>query len=196
MQREHRPPPEVLTEDEIRLLLRACSVKAPTGVRNRALIVVLYRGGLRLGEALALKPMDLDLIEGTVRVLGGKGDRARTVGLDPDAFALVQSWLDVRDDLGHDGHSPLFCTLRGAPLRDGYVRALLPRLARKAGIEKRVHAQGLRHAHAFELVREGQPLPVIQAQLGHANVATTSRYVRDFAPQQVISVMRSRSWRP
>ncbi len=63
MQREHRPPPEVLTEDEIRLLLRACSVKAPTGVRNRALIVVLYRGGLRLGEALALKPMDLDLIE-------------------------------------------------------------------------------------------------------------------------------------
>ncbi len=196
MQREHRPPPEVLTEDEIRLLLRACSVKAPTGVRNRALIVVLYRGGLRLGEALALEPLDLDLIEGTVRVLRGTGERARTVGLDLDAFALVQSWLDVRGDLGHDGHSPLFCTLRGTTLKDGYVRALLPRLARKAGIEKRVHAQGLRHAHAFELVREGQPLPVIQAQLGHASVATTSRYVRDFGPQQVISVMRSRSWRP
>ncbi len=196
MQRRRTPHPEVLTEDEIRRLLRACSAKAPTGVRNRALIVALYRGGLRLGEALALKAMDLDLIGGTVRVITGNGDRARVVGIDPDALALIQLWLDVRGDLGHDGHQPLFCTLRGAPLKDGYVRALLPRLARKAGIEKRVHAQALRHTHALELVQEGQPLPVIQAQLGHANLATTCRYVRDLASAHVIDVMRSRSWSP
>ena len=195
MQRQ-RQHPEVLTEDEIRSLLRACSAKAPTGVRNRALIVALYRGGLRLGEALALKAVDLDLIGGTVRVITGNGDRARMVGIDPDALALIQLWLDVRGDLGHDGHQPLFCTLRGGPLKDGYVRALLPRLARKAGIEKRVHAQALRHTHALELVQEGQPLPVIQAQLGHASLATTCRYVRDLASAHVIDVMRSRSWSP
>ena len=67
----------------MKALIRACSPRAPTGVRNRALLVVLYRGGLRVGEALALYPKDLDRRRGTIRVLHGKGDKARTVGLDP-----------------------------------------------------------------------------------------------------------------
>ena len=186
----------MLTEDEVRRLLRACSPKAPTGIRNRALIALLYRGGLRIGEALALRPKDLDASVGTVRVLRGKGDRSRTVGLDPGAFALVDRWMDVRKNLGVGGREPLFCTLRGAPMKDAYVRVLLPRLARKAGIEKRVHAHGLRHTHAFELACEGHPLHVIQAQLGHQSLATTDRYVRHLAPRQVIEVMRARSWEP
>lgn len=190
-----RYPTEVLTEDEVGRLMRACSPKAPTGIRNRALIGTLYRGGLRIGEALALRPKDLNQEAGTVRVLRGKGDRSRTVGLDPGAFALVERWLDVRREIGAGARSPVFCTLAGTPMKDAYVRALLPRLARKAGIEKRVHAHGLRHTHAFELACEGHPLHVIQAQLGHASLATTDRYVRHLAPQQVIDVMRGRAWK-
>ena len=71
----------IMTGMEVRALIQACSARAPTGIRNRALIVVMYRGGLRLGEALALYPKDLDAKAGTVTVLHGKGDRRHPAGL-------------------------------------------------------------------------------------------------------------------
>ena len=191
-----RYPAEPLTEKEVRSLLAKCSGRAPTGIRNRALITVLYRGGLRISEALALEPKDLDSKEGTVRVLHGKGDRSRTIGLDPSAVALVELWLNRRRDLGINGHKRVFCTLAGAPISTAYVRALLPRLAHKAGIAKRVHAHGFRHTHAAELAREGVPMNQIQAQLGHSSLATTDRYVRHIEPQEVIETMRARKWEP
>jgi site-specific recombinase XerD len=189
-------PAEILTPDEVRSLLRACSTRAPTGIRNRALITLLYRGGLRLGEALALMPKDLDHDQGTVTILHGKGDRRRTVGLDPEAMALVLRWVDRRKQLGIDGRRRLLCTLEGRPLKPSYVRTLLPRLAARAGIEKRVHPHGLRHAHAAELMWEGVPVPVIQRQLGHASLATTDRYLRSIAPADVVAVMQARTWEP
>jgi integrase/recombinase XerD len=186
--------PATLTDDEVQALLKLCSRRAPTGIRNRALLVMLYRGGLRISEALALMPKDLDGKEGTVRVLKAKGNKARTIGLDAGAFAVVNRWLDVRKKKGINGRAPLFCTLQGQPVKSAYIRALLPRLARKAGIEKRVHAHGLRHTHAAQLAAEGVPINVIQAQLGHSNAATTSRYLQHIAPQQLIEAMRKREW--
>ncbi len=187
-------PAEILTDDEVCRLIRGCSNRAPTGMRNRALIVVLYRGGLRISESLALLPKDLDPAAGWGRILNGKGRKARTFGLDPGAFAVIERWLDVRARYGFNGRAPLFCTLAGKPLKSAYVRALLPRLARKASILKRVHAHGLRHSHAAQLAAEGVPINVIQRQLGHSNVATTSRYLDHIAPQQVIEAMRGRTW--
>jgi integrase/recombinase XerD len=187
--------PETLTDDEVQALLKLCSRRAPTGIRNRALLVMLYRGGLRISEALALMPKDLDGNEGTVRVLKAKSNKARTIGLDAGAFAVVDRWLDVRKKKGINGRAPLFCTLQGQPIKSAYIRALLPRLARKAGIEKRVHAHGLRHTHAAQLAAEGVPLNVIQAQLGHSNAATTSRYLQHIAPQQLIEAMPKREWK-
>jgi len=187
-------PAEILTGDEVRALLRACSNRAPTGIRNRALITVLYRGGLRLGEALALMPKDLDPAQGTVTVLHGKGDRRRTIGLDPAAMSLILRWVDRRKGLGIDGRRRLFCTLDGRPLKPSYVRTLLPRLAAKAGVTKRVHAHGLRHTLAFELMMEGVPVPIIQRQLGHASLATTQRYLDHIAPKDVIDTMQRREW--
>lgn len=187
-------PPEPLTADEVRALVNTCSKRAPTGVRNRALLVVLYRAGLRVSEALALKPKDLNAKAGTIRVLHGKNDKDRLVGLDAGAWAIVQLWLDRRADLGIKGKSPVFCTLQGEPIKTAYVRGLLPRLARRASIEKRVHAHGLRHTHAFELAGEGTPLHVIQAQLGHSSAATTDRYIRHLNPAVVVATMRARDW--
>lgn len=191
-----RFPAEILTADEVRALIGACSKRAPTGVRNRALLVVLYRGGLRISEALALKPKDVDAAAGTITVLHGKGDRRRTVGLDDGAFDVVARWLERRKGLGLSGRQPLFCTLEGRPLQSSYVRTLLPRLARKAAIDKRVHPHGLRHTHAAELAAEGKPVNLIQAQLGHTSLSTTDRYLRHIAPQQLIAAMREREWRP
>jgi site-specific recombinase XerD len=187
-------PAEPLTPDEVKALIRVCSKRAPTGIRNRALIVVLYRAGLRISEALSLTPKDLNAQAGTIRVLHGKGDKARVVGLDAGAWAILQLWLDRRAVLGISGRLPVFCTLQGKLVKPAYVRMLLPRLARRAGIDKRVHAHGLRHTHAFELASEGTALHVIQAQLGHSSVATTDRYIRHLNPAAVVEAIRSRAW--
>ena len=187
-------PPEVLTDDEVCALMRACGRQAPTGRRNRALIAVLYRTGLRINEALSLYPKDLELDEGSVRVLNGKGGRSRTVGLDPGAAAIIERWLDARSRLGQGGGQPVFCTLRGRPMADAYVRVMLKRLAVRAGIEKRVHAHGLRHTHAAQLRAEGVDIAIISRQLGHASINTTARYLDHLAPRAVIEAMRGRSW--
>jgi site-specific recombinase XerD len=192
--RGQRFPAEILTAGEVKALLSACSSRAPTGVRNRALIATMYRGGLRISEVLALRPKDLDREAGTVRILNGKGGKARTVGFDPAAFGLIERWLDRRAQLRINGRHRLFCTLDGKPLDPSYVRHMLPRLAAKAGIEKRVHPHGLRHTHAAELAHEGVPMNVIQAQLGHSNLGTTSRYLAHIAPAEVIRVMQGREW--
>ncbi len=187
-------PPEVLTDEEVGRLLRACSRRAPTGLRNRALIAVLYRAGLRISEALDLFPKDVDLEAGSIRVLRGKGGRPRTVGIDPAAGAVLERWLEARTKLGLGGRRPVFCTLDGARMGDAYIRVLLPRLGRRAGIEKRVHAHGLRHAHAAQLRVEGVDIGIISRQLGHRSIATTARYLDHIAPQQVIEAMWGRCW--
>ena len=189
-----RRPPEVLSEAEAIALLKACSSRAPTGVRNRALIAVLWRCGLRISEALALELRDVDLDAGTVRVRHGKGDRSRTVGLDEQTAALLARWLDRRKKLGPGARAPIFCTLQGGRLESSYVRRLLPRLAGKAGIDRRVHAHGLRHTYAAELAREGTAINVIRDALGHTSLAVTYRYLRDVAPTHVIDTMRARRW--
>lgn len=187
-----RYPAEILTPEEVRALVKACSNRAPTGVRNRALLVVLYRAGLRVSEALALAPKDVDRAAGTVTVLKGKGGKRRTIGLDPGAFAVLERWLERRAKLRINGRAPIFCTLKGERMATAYVRALMPRLGSKAGIEKRVHAHGLRHTHAAELAMEGKPVNLIQAQLGHASLAVTSTYLAHIAPAQLIEAMRTR----
>jgi len=187
-------PPELLTPDDVRALLAACSPTAPTGIRNRALVAVLYRAGLRLDEALMLVPGDVDAAAGILRV--NSGGHGRVAGIDGAALTLVAQWLGVREALALGGDVPLFCTLSGGPLHPAYVRQLLPRLAAKAGIVKRVHAQGLRHTHAAELAAEGLPAELIQAQLGHGSLASTDRYLKRIPPADRIGALQRRQWLP
>jgi integrase/recombinase XerC len=190
-----RFPAEILSRDEIGRLLKACSRRSPTGIRNAAIIATLWRTGVRCSELLDLRPKDVDRKGGHVDVLHGKGDRRRTVAIDAEALVRIDRWLDARRELGISGHRPLFCTLAGQRLDDRYVRRLLTRLAARAGIEHRVHPHGLRHTHAYELTMEDTPLPAIQAQLGHSNAAVTSRYIQHIAPKELVEMIRARpSW--
>ena len=88
----------------------------------------------------------------------------------------------------------LLCGLQGQPWSPQAAREVLYRAARKAGLEKRVHPHGLRHSHAAELALEGVPTPVIQQQLGHANLAVTDRYLRGITSADVGSYIRERRW--
>ena len=185
---------DLLTRAEVERLLKVCSRRAPTGIRNRAMIVLAWRCGLRISEVLALQPKDIDLDGGSVTVQHGKGDRRRTVGIDPGAGAIVARWMDARSNLGVTGRSPLICTLNGGHVNPSYVRHLLPRLARRAGIEKRVHAHGLRHLHAVELEQEGATVSAIRDLLGHADLGTTDRYLRRLGASPAVEFARAREW--
>ncbi len=183
--------PEVLTSEEARSLLAACGGSA-TGLRNRSLLVVLWRGGLRVGEALALRPSDLDPAVGTLRVPRGKTGH-RTVGLDPEALALVEQWVTHRGAvLGLGGRMPLLCTLRGRALQASYVRSMIGRLAKRARLERRVHPHALRHTMAAELLREGASVRHIQLQLGHSDLSTTAAYLESIQPLELVEMARSR----
>ena len=191
--RKRRFPPEVLSPEEIAAMMDACA-DTPAGIRNRALITVLYRAGLRINEALDLRPKDLDSRNGAIRVLFAKGGRSRTVGMDSHAFDMLIRWLKIRTDHGINGRDPVFCMLDGRPLADSYIRVLFPRLGRLAGIAKRVHAHGFRHTHAAELRAEGVDIGIISKQLGHRTIATTARYLDHIAPYAVIEALHSRRW--
>lgn len=189
-------PAEVLTADEVYALMDACG-RGPAGTRNRALIVVLWRSGLRVGEALALERKDVDLKTGRITVLHGKGDKRRVVALDPGAAAILEHWERQRADLGLTGRHPYFCVIsdptKGLRLNDAYVRSLFKRLAARAGIEKRVHPHGLRHTFAAHIGENLAP-HYVQRMLGHTSLAVTVRYLDHLSPSQAIEAVQSVPW--
>jgi site-specific recombinase XerD len=190
---KRRFPPETLIDVEVRALLGACP-RSATGIRNRALIAILYRTGLRISEALDLYPKDIDLDRGAIRVMNGKGGKSRVVGADRGALAILERWLDVRACSGHNAVRPVFCTASGKRLTAGYVRRWLPLLGRRARIAKRVHAHGLRHTHAAQLREEGVDIGIISKQLGHASISTTAHYLDHIAPWAVVDAITQRTW--
>lgn len=190
-------PPEVLTPREVYALIDACG-RGPAGLRNRALIMVGWRGGLRCAEALDLLPKDVDLERGRIQVLHGKGDQDRIVPFDPAACALLQRWLQTRRQIGLTGRHPVFAVIseptKGKRLHDAYVRELMKKLAERAGIEKRVHFHGLRHSYASYLLDEGVPIHYIKRVLGHSSIAVTERYADHVNPSSVIEAVRGIYW--
>ena len=197
MKNSVKRPPEVYLPEEIQRLIKACGKKSPSGIRNAAFIATCYGAGLRISEALSLIPSDLDLTKGLIRVRHGKNDKYRTCGLSPDCEKVLLIWMERRSGLGFSGRSPIFCGISinswGTALKDAYFRVALPRIGRKAGIEKRIHAHGLRHSMATELSKEGVNLATISAQLGHSSIAITDRYIKRIAPVELANTMRSRN---
>lgn len=186
----------MLTGDEVLALLWACSVTAPTGVRNPALVVMPYRGGLRVGEALALFPKDVDRKRGTVRVLHGKGDKARTVGLDPQAPPSSNT-------------GPTSAAAWGSAAGGGNSApsSADPSTRRMSVNSFPVSLAGPASRSGFTPMGSGtptRPSPVprrairstsSQDQLGHASLALTDRYLRHIAPSARIDALRRREWK-
>jgi site-specific recombinase XerD len=149
------------------------------GARLRALIVILWRAGLRIGEALDLAETDLDPSRGAVLVRSGKGGRRREVGMDRWGWEQLQPWMELR---GRLPVGALLCVIRGATAgrhwEQSAARKQLRRAAATAAVRRRFAPHQLRHAHAVEMAHEGVPLVVIQRQLGHANLGITSIYLQ------------------
>jgi site-specific recombinase XerD len=177
-----RYPADPPTVEEIVAVMRHAA-EDRHGWRLRAMIVVLWRAGLRVQEALALAEHDLDPRRGSVLVRTGKGGRRREVGMDEWGWEHLRPWLSARAELPV---GPLFCILdgptRGRPWSGAAVRSEFRRLAAQAGVRRRFAPHQLRHA--LELAREGIPLNIIQRQLGHATLGTTSIYLQGSTPRR------------
>ena len=186
-------PKEYFTEKEIRSIIDATG-KGASGIRNKALLMIMYKGCLRISEALALKPKDIDFDSKTVRVLHGKGDKSRTVGVGDEAIALLNTWLVTRKPYASN-HRTIFCLItkgkKGEPIETSYMRHLVKRLAIKAGIDKRVHPHAFRYTGATHLRDRETPLAVIKEQLGHSRISTTDIYLRDVRQDDVINAVNN-----
>ncbi len=184
---------DLLSAQEVEALMRCCSRRAPTGIRNRALLALAWRSGLRCAEVLALAPKDIDLEEGTVTIQRGKGGKRRVVGLDSGTAELIARWLEARKKRRIRGDL-LFCTLTGQKIDSSYVRHLLKRLAARAGVTRRVHLHGLRHRYAVDLIKDGADLLTVQRLLGHQSAATTSIYLSRIGASEAVEFARRREW--
>jgi site-specific recombinase XerD len=162
-----RYPPDPPTVEEIIAVMHAAG-QGPEGLRLRGVIVVLWRAGLRISEALGLTETDLDPDRGALLIRHGKGGKRREVGMDRWAWTQIAPWLEFRAGLPVGA---LFCILRGPtrgrPCAPAGIRSQLHRVAQGIGVRRRFAPHQLRHAHAVEMSREGVPLLVIQRQLGH-----------------------------
>jgi integrase/recombinase XerD len=188
-------PGEVYTPDEVRAILAQCSRRAPTGIRDRALLTLVYRGGLRIKEALDLKVSDIDMKGGTIHLRHAKGDKDRFQAVGDGVLAVLQVWISKRRELGlAKNGAPLFCTLQGGPMSYSATDAMFKRRAAKAGVEKRAHLHGLRHSYAREQLQRGTDVETIRRQLGHTHLSTTQIYLNHIAPADVIAIGRADDW--
>lgn len=178
-----RPPkaprrlPKALTIDQVERLLSAPSAEDPLGIRDRALLELLYATGARVSEAIGLD-VD-DLAHGDVLRLRGKGSKERIVPIGSYARAAVDAYLTrVRPALAAKGHASarLFLGARGAPLSRQSAWLVIRAAAEKAQITSEVSPHTLRHSFATHLLQGGADVRVVQELLGHSSVATTQIY--------------------
>jgi integrase len=185
-------PADPPTVEEIIAVMRTVGDRSD-GRRLRALIVLLWRAGLRISEALALQECDLDRSRGAVLVPRGKGGKRREVGMDRWAWEQVDPWLKIRRELPIGAllgviHGPT----AGRRWEASAARKQLHHAAAAAGVRRRFAPHQLRHAHAVEMAHEGVPLVVIQRQLGHANLGITSIYLQGIDSSEIISTVHGR----
>jgi integrase/recombinase XerD len=168
--------PKFLDLDEVDRLLAQPDVATPRGLRDKALISVLYATGLRVSELISLKSTNLHLREGYLTCVG-KGDKERIVPIGQEAADWVQKYLaEGRPKLVPKSSPWLFVNARGGPLsRVGFWK-LLKEYGLKAGITRNISPHVLRHSFATHLLDRGADLRAIQMMLGHADLSTTQIY--------------------
>jgi len=164
----------VLSSSEQAALLRQPNQKAPTGLRNLGMLMLMLKVGLRSGEVLSLGAGDIDWTNGRIHIAESGAAKERTLWLDQELLTLLEQWRRIRPA----GSYYFFTTLKGGRLKDRYLREMVKRLARKAEITKDVHPHTLRSTFAVNLIRETNDIRLAQNALGHRDVSTTQAYVK------------------
>ena len=172
-----RPLPKSLTEAEVEALLNAPDINTSLGLRDRAMLEVLYATGLRVSELTGLTLTQINLRQGLVRVIG-KGNKERLVPLGEESLDWLQRYLkEGRPDIvKNKTPDALFPNRRGDAMTRQAFWYLIKRHAQAAGVSKALSPHVLRHAFATHLLNHGADLRVVQMLLGHSDISTTQIY--------------------
>jgi tyrosine recombinase XerC len=182
--KRERRLPEVLARDQLTAIIEAADSDAPQGLRDRAILELMYAAGLRLAEVVGLDTVGVDLREQLVRVRG-KGNKERVVVIGRPAAEALQRYLRKgRPKLARAGETALFVNRDGQRLSGRSVQKIVRSHALKAGLDRRVFPHLLRHSFATHLLDGGAELRVVQELLGHASANTTQIYTHVTEEQQ------------
>lgn len=193
-----KPRPEPFTREEMLAILGQYWRQRTEEIRNKALIVFLYRGAARVGATLRMLPGDIDWKHNIVRIYKDKGGKTRSISLDDRAMGFLRLWAEKRATLGVGDDRPFFCTV--APGRIGYYHSKVNVLqcfvkkCRRAGITRHVNLHLLRHTGASELLEEGFDVATISRFLGHSSILTTYRYLHEIRPDLMNTRLAQREW--
>ncbi len=168
--------PEVLSVEEIDMVISAIDLSKSEGQRNRAIIEILYGCGLRVSELISLRITDLHFMDGFISVTG-KGDKQRLVPVSDQAIKQVNLYLPDRNSLAtiYD-ENILFLNRRGRKLSRVMIFTIIKDLVARAGIKKKVSPHTFRHSFATHMVQAGADLRAVQEMLGHESIMTTEIY--------------------
>ncbi len=171
------PLPKTMSEREIEALLEAPDLNEPLGLRDRAMLELLYATGLRVSELVNLEITDISLARGVLRVVG-KGNKERLVPMGEEAAAWITDYVkNARGNiLGLQVTNHLFVTRRGSGMTRQMFWVIIKRYAKVAGIRESLSPHVLRHAFATHLLNHGADLRVVQMLLGHSDLSTTQIY--------------------
>ncbi len=171
------PLPKSMSEREVEALLEAADLNDPLGLRDRAMLELLYATGLRVSELVDLGITDISLAQGVLRVIG-KGNKERMVPMGEEAAAWISDYVkNARADiLGLHVTDDLFVTRRGSGMTRQMFWVIIKRYAKIAGIRESLSPHVLRHAFATHLLNHGADLRVVQMLLGHSDLSTTQIY--------------------
>jgi integrase/recombinase XerD len=165
--------PKFLTEDEINRLFAAPDISTEKGIRDRAMLEVMYASGLRVSELVNLKQSDINLLTGLL-VCHGKGSKERRVPLGKSAIHWLQQYCSVKASYGKPTAPHVFLN-SGKPITRQLAWSVIKEHAEKAGIDK-VSPHTLRHSFATHLLQHGADSRSVQALLGHSDISTTQIY--------------------
>jgi integrase/recombinase XerD len=185
-----RPLPKYLTVTEVEKLLAAPDRATPEGMRDRAMLMLLYAAGLRASEVVSLRLENVDANAGFLRVLG-KGGKERVVPVAEAALSALEEYLEAGRPkfLKNKATSSLFLSRLGRPVTRQTLWLRICRWAREAGIRIRISPHTLRHSFAGHLLAGGADLRAVQTMLGHADIATTQIYTH-VTPERLREIHR------
>ena len=168
--------PAVLSEEEVTAILESVNLSDWMGLRDRAILEVLYGCGLRVSEAVGLRISDVYMEEGFVRIIG-KGDKQRIVPLGEEAADAIRNYLDARiDPSDTDSEDILFLNRFGRSLSRVAMFNMIKAQALAAGIRKEISPHTFRHTFATHMIEHGADLRAVQEMLGHESILTTEIY--------------------
>ena len=164
--------PVILEPEEAQNLLKQPNKRYPTGLRNKTIMSLMLHCGLRLSEITNLRPGNINLSKGKLRIVSGKGNKDRDLAVPDYLIDLLTAWRKRRPKSNY-----FFSTLKGKKLLPRYIQQMVKRYSRKAGIAKNITPHTLRHTYATYYYKQTKDIETLRRILGHSDISTTTIYI-------------------